>query len=57
MAFDKSAADVERSTKTNIPFLRSMLASNVFEQGGHHTTFAEGFASQPKTSTSSFGAT
>jgi acetyl-CoA carboxylase biotin carboxylase subunit len=43
--------------KTNIPFLRSMLASEAFEQGGHHTTFAEGFASQLKTSASAVGAT
>jgi acetyl-CoA carboxylase, biotin carboxylase subunit len=43
--------------KTNIPFLRSMLASEAFEEGGHHTTFAEGFASRPKTGVSSVGAT
>jgi acetyl-CoA carboxylase, biotin carboxylase subunit len=43
--------------KTNIPFLRSMLASEAFEHGGHHTTFAEGFASHPKTSASPVGAT
>ena len=43
--------------KTNIPFLRSMLASEAFDEGGHHTTFAEGFASRPKTGVSSVGAT
>ena len=30
--------------KTNIPFLRRMLASDAFATGAHHTTFAEGFA-------------
>ena len=34
--------------KTNIPFLRSMLASDAFERCEHHTTFAEGFASRPE---------
>ena len=43
--------------KTNIPFLRSMLASEAFEEGGHHTTFAEAFVSRPKTGSSSVGAT
>jgi acetyl-CoA carboxylase, biotin carboxylase subunit len=43
--------------KTNIPFLRNMLASEVFEQGGHHTTFAETFASHTKMSSSSVVAT
>jgi acetyl-CoA carboxylase, biotin carboxylase subunit len=43
--------------KTNIPFLRSMLISEAFEQGEHHTTFAEAFASHPKTSSSSVAAT
>jgi acetyl-CoA carboxylase, biotin carboxylase subunit len=43
--------------KTNIPFLRNMLASDAFEHGQHHTTFAEGFASRQKTPSSSFVAT
>jgi acetyl-CoA carboxylase, biotin carboxylase subunit len=55
---DDALADFTvEGVKTNIPFLRSMLASEAFEQGEHHTTFAEGFASRPKTHSSSFVAT
>ncbi len=43
--------------KTNIPFLRDMLASDAFEHCEHHTTFAEGFASRQKTPSASFVAT
>jgi acetyl-CoA carboxylase biotin carboxylase subunit len=48
---------VIEGVKTNIPFLRNMLASEAFEHGTHHTTFAEGFASHPKTSAAPVGAT
>ncbi len=35
---------VVEGVKTNIPFLRRMLASEAFREGRHHTTFAEAFA-------------
>jgi acetyl-CoA carboxylase, biotin carboxylase subunit len=55
---DEALADLEiGGVKTNIPFLRSMLASDAFERGQHHTTFAEAFASQTRTLNSSFVAT
>jgi acetyl-CoA carboxylase, biotin carboxylase subunit len=40
--------------KTNIPFLRSMLASDAFEHCEHHTTFSEGYAARQKTPSASF---
>jgi acetyl-CoA carboxylase biotin carboxylase subunit len=54
---DDALADFAvEGVNTNIPFLRNTLASEAFEQGEHHTTFAEAFASQPKTSDSVVGA-
>jgi acetyl-CoA carboxylase biotin carboxylase subunit len=42
---DQALADFAiEGVKTNIPFLRRMLASDAFRQGRHHTTFAEAFA-------------
>jgi acetyl-CoA carboxylase biotin carboxylase subunit len=55
---DSALADFAvEGVKTNIPFLRRMLVSDAFEQGEHHTTFAEAFASRPAPSSSSFVAT
>ena len=55
---DSALADFAvEGVKTNIPFLRSMLASEAFERGEHHTTFAEAFASRLKTTSSSLAAT
>jgi acetyl-CoA carboxylase, biotin carboxylase subunit len=55
---DGALADFEaEGVKTNIPFLRDMLASGAFEKCEHHTTFAEGFASRQKTPSASFVAT
>jgi acetyl-CoA carboxylase, biotin carboxylase subunit len=55
---DSALADFAvEGVKTNIPFLRRMLVSGAFEQGEHHTTFAEAFASRPAPSSSSFVAT